>query len=193
MILAIDTSASMRGARIAEAKKAALAYLKKAVPANVRVGVLTFDDTVDLAVPPGLDRDAARSVVSELELTKDTSLYDGILGALEAAGPGGANAGQRKILVLSDGKDTTDTPLGDVVKQIKASKTQVNVVSLQRADEANAPLNAIAKAGKGTMLTTADPAALTAAFAKQADDLARQIVVTAKVPAGFDESSSNVS
>ena len=37
------------------------------------------------------------------------------------------------------------------------------------------------------MLTTADPAALTAAFAKEADDLARQIVVTAKVPAGFDE------
>ena len=87
VILAIDTSASMRGTRIAEAKKAALAYLE-AVPANVQVGVLTFDDTVDLAVPPGLDRDAARSVVSGLQLTRDTSLYDGVLGALEAAGPG---------------------------------------------------------------------------------------------------------
>ena len=191
VMLAIDTSASMRGARIAEAKKAALAYLE-AVPANVQVGVLTFDDTVDLAVPPGLDRDAARSVVSGLELSKDTSLYDGVLGALEAVGPGGAKAGQRKILVLSDGKDTTATSLDTVVEQIKASKAQVNVVSLQRGDEANAPLNAIARAGKGTMLTTEDPAALTAAFAKEADDLARQIVVTAKVPAGFDETSSNV-
>ena len=104
----------------------------------------------------------------------------------------GPNAGQRKILVLSDGKDTTRTSLDEVVEQIKASKAQVNVVSLQRGDEANAPLNAIAKAGKGTMLTTADPAALTAAFAKEADDLARQIVVTAQVPAGFDETSSNV-
>ena len=37
------------------------------------------------------------------------------------------------------------------------------------------------------MLTTADPAALTAAFAKEADVLARQIVVTAQVPAGLDE------
>ena len=79
-----------------------------------------------------------------------------------------------------------------MVEQIKASKAQVNVVSLQRGDEANAPLNAIAKAGKGTMLTTADPAALTAAFAEEADDLARQIVVTAQVPAGSDETSSNV-
>ena len=191
VILAIDTSASMRGTRITEAKKAALAYLE-AVPANVQVGVLTFDDTVDLAVPPGLDRDAARSVVSELELTRDTSLYDGVLGALKAAGPQGPDAGQRKILVLSDGKDTTATSLDQVVEELKASKTQVNVVSLQRGDEANAPLNAIAKAGKGTMLTTADPAALTAAFAKEADDLARQIVVTAQVPAGYDETSSNV-
>jgi len=191
VVLAIDTSASMRGTRITEAKKAALAYLD-AVPANVQVGVLTFDDTVDLAVPPGLDRDAARSVVSGLELTKATSLYDGVLGALEAAGPGGANAGQRKILVLSDGKDTTQTPLDEVVEQIKTSKAQVNVVSLQKGDEANAPLNAIARAGKGTMLTTEDPAALTAAFAKEADDLARQIVVTAQVPPGFDETSSNV-
>ena len=66
--------------------------------------------------------------------------------------------------MLSDGKDTTNTNLGDVVDQIKASKARVNVVSLQQGDEANQPLNAIAKAGEGTMLTTADPAALTAAF-----------------------------
>ena len=37
------------------------------------------------------------------------------------------------------------------------------------------------------MLTTADPAALTAAFAEEADVLARQIVVTAELPAGLDE------
>ena len=190
-ILAIDTSASMRGTRIAEAKKAALAYLSS-VPANVEVGVLTFDDAVNLVVPPSLDRGAAQNAVADLQLTLQTSLYDGVLGALEAAGPGGAKAGQRKILVLSDGKDTTTTALADVVAEIKSSKAQVNVVSLQSGDEANAPLNAIADAGKGTMLTTADPAALTAAFAKEAEDLARQIVVTAQVPAGSDEISSNV-
>jgi len=190
-ILAIDTSDSMRGPRIAEAKKAALAYLAT-VPANVEVGVLTFDSKVNLIVPPTLDRDAAKTAVAGLQLTLKTALYDGVLGALEAAGPGGAKAGQRKILVLSDGKDTTTTPLTEVVNQIKASKVQVNVVSLQRGDEANAPLNAIAEAGKGTMLTTEDPAALSAAFAKEADALARQIVVTAQVPPGSGQTSSNV-
>ncbi len=191
-ILAIDTSASMAGKRIAEAKKAALAYLS-AVPANVRVGVLTFDNTVKVVVPPGLDRETARTAVVGLELTVKTALYDGVLGALEAAGPDGEDAGQRKILVLSDGKDTSTTPLKTVVNQIKESGAVVDVVSLQQGDEANEPLNAIAEAGKGSVLTTADPAALTAAFAEEADALARQIVVTADVPDSLKETSSNVS
>jgi tight adherence protein B len=190
-ILAIDTSQSMAGTRIAEAKKAALAYLA-AVPANVNVGVLTFDDTVNVVVPPGLDRAAARTAIGGLTLTRNTALYPGVLGALEAAGPGGQRAGQRKILLLSDGKDTTGTNLTDVVSAIKKSGATIDVVSLQVGDEGNAPLNAIATAGKGTMLAAADPAALTAAFAEEATALARQVVVTAQLPSGFDKTSSNV-
>jgi tight adherence protein B len=190
-ILAIDTSNSMAGTRIAEAKRAALAYLA-AVPANVQVGVLTFDDTVKLQVPPGLDRATAIAAISGLKLTRKTALYDGVLGALDAVGPAGKNAGQRKILLLSDGKDTTGTDLAQVVSEVKKSGAGVDVVSLQVGDEANEPLNAIAAAGKGTMLTTADPSALTAAFADEADALARQLVVTAKLPEG-SEISSNVS
>jgi tight adherence protein B len=191
-VLAIDTSESMAGTRIAEAKKAALAYLA-AVPANVKVGVLTFDDTVKVVLPPALDRTAARAAVAGLTLTRNTALYDGVLGALEAAGPSGETAGQRKILLLSDGKDTTGTDLQGVLSTIKKSGATVDVVSLQRGDEANAPLNAIASAGKGTMIAASDPAVLTAAFAKEADALARQLVVTAQIPKGFDKVSSNVS
>ncbi len=189
-ILAIDTSNSMAGTRIAEAKKAALAYLA-AVPANVHVGVLTFDDTVNVLVPPGLDRASAIAAITGLRLTQNTALYDGVLGALEAVGPASANAGQRKILLLSDGKDTTDTELAEVLSTVKTSGAEIDVVSLQVGDEANEPLNAIATAGKGTMLAAADPAALTAAFAEEADALARQLVVTAALPSG-SEISSNV-
>lgn len=191
-ILAIDTSQSMAGARIAEAKKAALAYLA-AVPANVRVGVVSFDDSVKVVLPPGLDRNAARAAVAGLTLTLKTHLYDGVLGALEAAGPSGESAGQRKILLLSDGKDTTGTALPGVLDEIKKSGATVDVVSLQQGDEANAPLKAIASAGKGTMIAATDPTALTTAFAKEADALARQLVVTAQIPKGFDKESSNVS
>ncbi len=191
-ILAIDTSNSMRGQRIAEAKKAALAYLQ-AVPSNVQVGVVTFDDTVEVLVPPTLDRQPAVDAIGQLTLTLNTALYEGVLGALKAAGPGGEEAGQRKLLVLSDGRDTTDTNLGDVLEAIKDSGANVDVVSLQQGDEANEPLRQMASAGKGTVLTTEDPAALSAAFAQEADALARQIVVTAQVPEDSTSISSNVS
>jgi tight adherence protein B len=190
-ILAIDTSSSMAGTRLREAKKAALAYLT-AAPANVHVGVLTFDSTVRLVVPPESDRVAAERAVSGLKVSAQTSLYDGVLGALNAAGPGGEKAGQRKILLLSDGKDTTKTTLSEVLAAIKDSGAGVDVVSLQKGDEGNKPLNDIASAGKGTMLAAADPAGLTAAFSKEADALARQLVVTAQLPAGTDSTSSDV-
>lgn len=190
-ILAIDTSDSMAGTRLREAKKAARVYLTT-VPANVRVGVLTFDSTVKLVVPPALDREAAEAAVSGVRVSSRTALYDGVLGALKAAGPSGSKAGQRKILLLSDGKDTSKTPLSDVLTAIKKSGAGVDVVSLQKGDEGNKPLNDIAAAGSGTMLTARDPAALTTAFAKEADALARQLVVTAQLPAGSDTNSSNV-
>ena len=179
------------GPRIAEAKKAALAYL--ATRPGQREGRRRHlrRHREDL-VAPTLDRAAATQAINGLTLTLHTALYDGVLGAIKAAGPGGADAGQRKILVLSDGKDTTATKLTDVLDAIKGSGVGVDVVSLQQGDAANQPLNAMASAGKGKVLTTADPAALTAAFASEANALARQIVVTAQVPAGFSETSSNV-
>jgi tight adherence protein B len=190
-ILAIDTSRSMKGTRITEAKKAALAYLAS-VPDNVKVGVVSFDDTVKTDVAPTLDRAAATKAINGLSLTLNTALYDGVMGAIKAAGPGGASSGQRKLLVLSDGKDTTNTNLSDVLDSIKESGVNVDVVSLQKGEDANQPLNAMASAGKGKVFTTADPATLSAAFASEANALARQIVVTAQVPAGFDQTSSNV-
>lgn len=190
-VLAIDTSASMAGTRIAEAKKAALAYLA-AVPTNVKVGVLSFDSTVKEIVPPGFDRAVAQAAIGQLKLSRQTALYDGVLGALRAAGTSGAQSGQRKILLLSDGKDTTRTSLASVLAAIKKSGAGIDVVSLQQGDEANQPLNDIAAAGKGTMIAAQDPAVLSAAFAKQAAALVRQLVVTAQLPAGFKDSSSNV-
>ncbi len=190
-MLAIDTSISMRGRKIAEAKKAALTYLST-VPANVKVGVLTFDSSVKVLVQPGLDRAAARSAISGLRLTLKTALYDGVLEALKATGPGGEDAGQRRILLLSDGKDTTRTDLGGVLTAVEKSGATVDVVSLQKGGQTNPGLAQIAEASKGTVFATANPAALTAAFSREADALARQIVVTAQLPSGMKEKSANV-
>src|SRR5690606_39238539 len=101
-MLAIDTSNSMRGARFAAAKQAAGAFLST-VPDDVRVGVVSYAGEVVVVQEPPLDRDATRAVVDGLTLSRGTLLYDGITTAIEAAG----GAGQRTVLVLSDGRDTS--------------------------------------------------------------------------------------
>ena len=187
-ILAVDTSDSMRGPRIAAAKRAATTFLST-VPANVEVGVVTFDDRVRVLVPPTLDRAAARSAVDGVTLTRNTALYAGVLGAVKAAGPSGGSAGQRSVLVLSDGKDTTSTSLVDTATAVKASGVDLDVVSLEQGDQANQTLTILAAAGRGRVISAANPAALTKAFAGEAVALARQLVVTAKVPAGSARSA----
>ena len=178
-VLAIDTSDSMRGPRIEAAKRAATTFLDTA-PADVSVGLVSFDTDVEVLVKPTRDRAPLRAAVDGLTLTRDTALYDGVLGAVEATGTQGA----RSLLVLSDGKDTTDTPLSEVLKTLEQEDVAVDVVSLQQG-QANQPLQLIAQAGGGKVMD-ADPASLGAAFAGEADLLRRQLVVDVTLPEGAE-------
>jgi tight adherence protein B len=186
-ILAIDTSRSMAGARITEAKKAASAYLDQ-VPANVKVGIVTFDSTVKERLKPTLDRNAARDVINGLTLSLRTSLYAGVSEAVHALGTNG----QRQILLLSDGNDTTGTRISAPIKALKAAQVKLDVVSLQKSDSGNAALNQMSQATGGQVINAQDPSALGAAFASEADVLARQVLVTATVPSTQKASDANV-
>lgn len=177
-VLALDTSGSMAGTRIHEAEKAARAYLST-VPANVRVGVVTFSGSVQVAVSPTLDRAAARNAIDHITLSRGTSLYDGVDRAVLASG----STGQRQVLLLSDGKDTTSTTLASAVTQVRSSGVRLDAVTLQPADAANAALSQLTAAGKGSMLNAADPTTLSAAYAKEATTLARQVLLTVTLPA----------
>lgn len=175
-VLAIDTSDSMTGARFAAARAAAATYLS-AVPADVEVGIVTFDGRVQTQLEPTTDRVAATDVVQGLELARGTLLYDGVLTAVDQLG----TEGQRTVLLLSDGKNTNRTPLDRVTAAIGDAGVQVDAVALDQAAKDLAPLRELVTAGKGS-LVPADPAALDKAFAEEAADLARQVLVTADLP-----------
>ena len=187
-VLAIDTSSSMAGARITEARKAALNYLRS-VPANVEIGIVTFDGKVVVRQAPSLDRAASEKVVKGLSLTPDTALYEGITTAIATTGKAD---GQRQVLVLSDGLDNTGDDLDPVVSAIASSGVKLDVVSLEQGTEAPEPLTKMADAGRGVVISAADPAALTAAFSSEADTLARQVLVTAQVPASVTSKDATV-
>lgn len=181
-LLAIDVSISMRGTKFAGAKQAALAYIDNA-PGDVYVGLVTFASDVATVQEPTQDREALTSAVDSLQLTPATHLYDGVLQSLDVAG----GDGQRSVLLLSDGKDTTTTGLDTVLREAENSGVRVDVVSLDQRLAPNSPLNQISAVTAGTVTSTSDLDMLEALFTEEANDLATQLVVTFPAPEGKAE------
>ncbi|MGN6252342.1 MAG: type II secretion system F family protein [Marmoricola sp.] len=186
-VLAIDTSDSMRGARIQAARDAARAYLDT-VPADVLVGMVTFADGVDTVLAPTTDRAAARRALDGLSLSLHTSLYAGVASAVDATGADG----QRGVLLLSDGKDTTGASLTPLLATVRRSGAKVDAVSLAQGDATNPALRRIAAAGHGTVLSAQGTTELTAAYASEAAVLARQVLVDVTLPAAQTSPDASV-
>lgn len=183
-VLVMDTSNSMAGERFAAAQSAALAFVD-GLPDDVSLGIVTFARSVSQPLAPTQDRDAAREVIGDLTLSAQTALYDGILSAVDVAG----TEGQRSLVVLSDGADTTDTTLETVTAAVSAAEVEVDVISLEQSPDPD--LTALAEAGGGEVVP-ATSGALTQVFAAEADALDRQVLVTADVPDDLDGTQQTV-
>jgi len=187
-VLAIDTSDSMARQGRFEAAQAAANEFLDTVPADVEVGIVTFDGEVTTALEPTTDRGAARAVVSGLELAAGTLLYDGVRAAVDLAGADG----QRSVLVLSDGADTGGAAsLDDVTSEVVDTSTLVDVVSLGQEGSALEALREMSEAGNGRVVEASGDA-LAEAFAAEAELLASQVLVTAPLPGGFDATQATV-
>jgi tight adherence protein B len=177
-VLAIDTSGSMQGTGITGAKAAALAFLN-AVPADVRVGLVTFSDRAIIRVTPTKDRSVVARAVTGLSANGETALYDAVGVALDQAGTGGA----RNVLILSDGGDTrSKTSLAATRSRIRDSKAIVDAVAFRTNEAQGAVLGQLATSSGGHVITTSQAADLAQAFAETARDISNQVLVTAPVP-----------
>jgi tight adherence protein B len=183
-ILTLDVSGSMKGAGIAAAKDAADLFLGT-VPADVRVGLVTFGDTAKVAIAPTEDHDEVAAKVAALEVGGDTALYDGVVTAVRAAG----EEGSRSLIVLSDGKDEgSSASLKQAQKSVASSGVGLDAVALgDGGKQAQAALGQLAKAGSGQVFSAAAAAELEAAFAASASSLESQLQITAALPAGTGE------
>lgn len=181
-VLAMDVSNSMSGARITAAKAAATTFLQTA-PDDLNVGLVTYAGTVSTVVEPTTDHNAVKTAVDGLALSRGTRLYQGVAQAVAATGKEGA----RSVLVLSDGADSTSTPIATALDAITAgtqgeNKVKVDVVAIAQASAQRSLLTQMADAGGGTVLDADEPAQIEGLFADEAAALAQQVLVTATPP-----------
>lgn len=177
-VLLVDVSGSMDGDGIAFAQSAGNAFLD-AVPADVSVGIVTFNDVTQVLLAPTQDRQSARDVLGGLDASRETALYDGVAAALATLG----SQGDRTLIVLSDGGDTvSSSTLDEALAALRASGARIHVIGFRTDDSQDAVLEQMAEAGGGRVSSGSEPAALAEAFTETAAVLSSQVVVTAEVP-----------
>lgn len=165
VLVVFDVSGSMTGSKIDQAKQAALAFLDN-MPSQNRVGLVKFNQNVEMAVPLASYEGASTTIrqqVQALEAGGDTALYDSIIEAINVmrAGDDGTQNRIKAIVVLSDGKDTASyNALNDVIAtiaQAQGDRNPVLVIPVAYGSDADiSALNAIARAAS-TKVQSGDP------------------------------------
>jgi tight adherence protein B len=176
-ILVMDTSGSMNeGGKLDAAKDAAQDYLAT-VPDDVKVGLITFDDTANVAVQPTTDRRSTSQVIAGLAANGSTALYDAVVLAAATLG----TEGSRSALVLSDGEDEGSTAtLAQATAAATDSGAKFDAVALGSTEQV-AALSQIATATGGSVTAAANAGQLTEAFATSAQSIVNELVVTIPV------------
>jgi len=114
VILAFDVSGSVRGAKLAELRRASHALLAGLQPGD-RAALLTFADTLRLRAPLGADLASLRARLDELDAEGGTSLRDGTFAAMAL---GEAVQGRLLAVVFTDGEETVSwLPEKDVLDE----------------------------------------------------------------------------
>jgi len=115
VVLAIDTSLSMEAddvepTRLEVAQEAARTFIGE-LPDELNVGLVTFNGSTTIAVPPTRDRTALVEGIDALQLGEGTAIGEAIFTSLDAiaAAPQGEDdePAPARIVVMSDGETTT--------------------------------------------------------------------------------------
>ncbi len=155
VILAIDTSLSMMAEdvppnRLEAAQAAAKTFLEN-IPEKINVGLVGFNGSGTILVPPTTDRARVRTAIDRLELDERTAIGEAIFAALQAVKQAPAAEGDidneevpASIVLMSDGKTTVGRP---------------DSVGSSAAKEAGVPVNTIAfGTDDGVIVLPSEPA-----------------------------------
>ena len=187
VILAVDTSGSMRkNDNIDRARKAAARFAQE-LPPGTRLGVMSFGTRPKLELGLTTDRARVQTVIRSLEaeINGGTALYDAVVQGSKLLA---AEAGQPNLVVLSDGRhEGTNTTLQQAIKAATDGGATITSVALQagfKQDEA--ALRAMVAATRGKTVS-ASAQNLESVFQDLAVELASQYVVDLKLPPGLGD------
>ncbi|MDQ3069171.1 MAG: VWA domain-containing protein [Acidobacteriota bacterium] len=127
--IAVDSSFSMTGERLAVAKSSARVFLGALEPADQSM-IIAIGGRAQVIAPLSQDRQAQYRALDTLRTWGTTSLHDAIIAAIDALQPA---AGRRALVLLSDGDDRySEAAVNDVLARARRSDVMIYPVALGR-------------------------------------------------------------
>ncbi len=141
LVLAFDTSISMEAtdvtpSRIVAAQEAAHRFIQ-VIPAGVRVGLVAFDETARVVIPPTTSKTVLDRAIDRLSLGQGTAIGEAIYTSLdllesdvlEADRPADGQAAGGSIVLMSDGDTTVGRPEEDAAREAQRRGVKVSTVA----------------------------------------------------------------
>ena len=173
IVLVIDTSGSMQGQPLSAATAAALRFVTS-LPKDIRVGVMTFADRPKVLASISADHSFALNALGKLTASGETALYD----AAVASSGMFHDAGQRNVILLSDGGDTASKlDLKTAVAKAKQEQISFFTVGLTSGEFDEKALRSLSSSTGGTYAPAAT-ADLSTLYEGLAQELANQFRIS---------------
>jgi Ca-activated chloride channel family protein len=123
VLLLVDTSGSMAGDRLREARRAIVDITEGLDPA-IPFGIGSFADEGRILIPPTTDRSAVLDAARGLRASGDTALRDALLQGLSIPD-------LTRIVVVSDGADTASAAAtAQLLAAIESDPTPIYVIAI---------------------------------------------------------------
>ena len=185
VMLAVDTSGSMRvNQNILRAQAAADTFAQK-MKQGTRLGLIAFSTKPQVVQSLTTDRELVRTAISSLNATGDTALYDAVV---LASGLLDNEQGQHNLVLLSDGRDEgSRASREDAISAARKAGVTVYTVGLNvpgRAQDQQA-LKRLAERTGGAAVEVNNADDLVNQFSLIAQTLASQYVVDMRLPSGL--------
>lgn len=137
VIVAVDISASMGAQDVAptrlDAAMAAARTFVDELPDTFNVGLVLFSGSADLTVPPTVDHAAVQAALERVRMSSGTAIGDAVLTAIDGVRTLDAQAATdpppARIVLLSDGANTTGSPIPDAAAAAAAAATPVSTIA----------------------------------------------------------------
>lgn len=189
VVLVIDRSGSMLGPKLAAAKAAAIAFTEEMDFRRVQLAMVTFSTSATVVQQLTADPHAVVRAVASLEATGYTDIGAGIRTAAgELASTRGRAGAQKVIVLMTDGRPSTDTTLAEAAA---ARAAGVTLYTIGLGSDLDAALLRLVAGADDRYFDAPSEAGLSRVFTRIARRLVtgvllRAIEVTDVIPANMD-------